>query len=183
VKPDRRAKPIRRAVAIVAVFVVALGALFVFSLVDDGEARSNLLGKPAPPFDVERLSDGASLTSESLRGRTVVVNFWNTWCVPCIREHPALQEFYERHRDEPDFAMVGIVREDTEAAAREYVEREKVDWAVGLDPDGRAAIDYGTTGQPETFVIGPDGVVAAELFGEASVAHLESMLARAQGRA
>jgi cytochrome c biogenesis protein CcmG/thiol:disulfide interchange protein DsbE len=175
--------PIRRAASVVAVFVLALGALFVFSLVDDGDRRGNLVGKAAPTFEVERLSDGQPVSTSTLRGKTVVVNFWNTWCAPCKQEHPALVEFYERHRREPDFAMVGIVREDTEEQVRAYVERENVEWTIGLDPDGRAAVDYGTTGQPETYMISPSGIVAAEMFGAATVDHLETMLARTQGRA
>jgi len=174
---------IRWAAVAVGAFVVALGALFLIAVLGDGApAHGSLLGQPAPAFELVNVDDGKPVTSDDLQGRTVVVNFWNTWCAPCKQEHPALLEFYGRHRDDPSFAMVGIVREDDERTVRNYVARENVQWTITMDPKGAAAIAYGTTGQPETFAIGPDGIVHAELFGPASVANLEAMLARAQGR-
>jgi cytochrome c biogenesis protein CcmG/thiol:disulfide interchange protein DsbE len=168
----------------VTAFVLALGALFVVAVLgDDAANHGSLLGRRAPAFELTAVEDGTPVTSESLRGRTIVVNFWNSWCIPCRQEHPALMAFYERHRDDPSFAMVGIVRDDTEEAAREYVESKQVGWTTAFDPGGAASIAYGTTGQPETYVIGPDGIVHAELFGPASLQDLEVMLDRAQGTA
>jgi cytochrome c biogenesis protein CcmG/thiol:disulfide interchange protein DsbE len=165
------------------VFLLAFGAVLVSAVAGDGAAdHGSLLGKPAPAFELVGVQDGEPVTSEALAGRTIVVNFWNSWCLPCRQEHPALTEFHARHRNEPDFAMVGIVRDDAEEEARDYVERENVGWTTAFDPGGDAAIAYGTTGQPETYVIGPDGVVHAELFGPATVEDLEQMLRRAQGR-
>jgi len=154
----------------------------VFALVVGGEHGSSggrLLGQPAPAFDLPTL-DGSGAASADLAGRTFVVNFWNTWCIPCRREHPALVEFYERHRDDPDFVMVGIVRDDTEKAVREYVAEEGVPWIVALDPGGRAALAFGTTGQPETFVVAADGLVTGVRIGPVTVSGLEQMLADAR---
>jgi cytochrome c biogenesis protein CcmG/thiol:disulfide interchange protein DsbE len=137
-------------------------------------------GDTAPEFTLETL-DGAPLALSDLQGKTVVVNFWNTWCAPCIEEAPALKAFYERHRDEPDFAMVGIVRDDDAQKVRDYVAAEGVGWTIAFDPKSKAALAYGTTGQPETFVIGPDGRVAGEQFSAVSVENLELMLRAARG--
>jgi len=176
---------IRWATAAVALFVLLLGGVLVVAVLGDGApTHGSLLGKRAPAFDLEHVEDGTPVTSDALRGRYVVVNFWNTWCRPCRQEHPALLEFHERHRNEPDFAMVGIVRDDEdEGEVRDYVVRENVSWTTAFDPGGAAAIAYGTTGQPETYVIGRDGQVYAELFGPASVEDLEAMLASAQAAA
>lgn len=147
-----------------------------------GDAESSggrLLGRPVPEFDLPTL-DGGRVASDDLLGSAYVVNFWNTWCVPCRREHPELVEFYERHRDETDFAMIGIVRDDTEDAVRDYVEEEGVGWTVALDPGSRAALAFGTTGQPETYVVGPDGVVMAVQIGPVTADDLEQMLAEAR---
>ena len=62
------------------------------------------------------------------------MNFWNTWCIPCQQEHPALKQFYARHRDDPDFALVGIVRDDTRRAAGQYAKAEGIDWIIAMDP-------------------------------------------------
>jgi cytochrome c biogenesis protein CcmG/thiol:disulfide interchange protein DsbE len=139
-------------------------------------------GEPAPAFALPTL-DGGEVSSAALRadGRAVLVNFWNSWCIPCRQEHPALVAFWERHRHDPDLAMVGIVREDVESEIREYVDREGVGWTVALDPGATAALDYGTTGQPETFMIAADGTVVAEQIGPASLDDLELMLRVARG--
>ena len=79
--------------------------------------------------------------------------------------------------------MVGIVRDDTQKAMRDYVKSEDVGWTVGFDPKSKAALAYGTTGQPETFVIGPDGRVAGEQFAAVSVDNLETMLRAARRHA
>ncbi|MGH9032838.1 MAG: TlpA family protein disulfide reductase [Acidimicrobiia bacterium] len=165
--------------------VVVAGLAVVLALqVSDGERqtqpRSELLGDPAPEFTVTTL-DGEDVSRDSLRGRAVIVNFWNSWCTPCKQEEPALERFYERHRDEADFVMLGIVRDDPEKAARDAVEERGIEWAMGIDPGGKAALDFGTRGQPETYAITPDGIIAGVQFGPASVADLDTMLAAARG--
>jgi cytochrome c biogenesis protein CcmG/thiol:disulfide interchange protein DsbE len=175
---------IRWITAGVAAFVVLLGALFVVVVgKDPSQTHASMLDRRAPTLDLPNAAGGTPVSTAALRSRTVVVNFWNTWCIPCRQEHDALAEFYARHRDDRDFAMIGIVRDDDEDAVREYVARENVGWTIAMDPKGTAAIAYGTTGQPETYVIGPDGVVHAQLFGPASVSDLETMYARARGSA
>ena len=145
------------------------------------EGRFTGSNDPAPAFTLETLA-GTDVSLADYAGKTVVVNFWNSWCAPCIEEAPALAEFYERHKDEPDFAMIGIVRDDTEDAIRDYVATEDIGWTIGFDPKSKAALAYGTTGQPETFVIAPDGRVAGEQFAAVSVANLETMLSAARGQ-
>lgn len=167
-----------------AVVVIALGVVLALNVgaagpsTDSGRFVGS--GRRAPAFTVQTL-DGSTLSSADLAGRTIVVNFWNTWCIPCLEEAPALAEFYDRHRDDGDFAMVGIVRDDSERSVRDYVVREGVEWVIGFDPRSKAALAFGTTGQPETFVIAPDGRVAGEQFGAATVADLELMLRAARG--
>lgn len=163
------------ALLLVVVLVIAVGGR-------EEQSGGRILGQSAPAFDLPTLG-GGSVSADSLAGRAYVVNFWNSWCRPCRQEHPALAEFYERHRDEPDFEMVGIVRDDDEGAVREYVKAEGVEWKVALDPGNHAALAFGTTGQPETFVVGPDGVVTGVQIGPVSVDRLEQMLAEARGGA
>jgi cytochrome c biogenesis protein CcmG/thiol:disulfide interchange protein DsbE len=166
--------------AIVVVFGVVLALNVNGSDPNVTKGRFTGSNDPAPAFTVKTV-DGKDLSLADLAGKTVVVNFWNSWCQPCQQEAPALATFYDRHKDEPDFAMVGIVRDDTEKAIRDYVKRENVGWTIGFDPKSKAALAYGTTGQPETFVIGPDGRVAGEQFAAVSVDNLETMLRAARG--
>lgn len=138
--------------------------------------------KSAPAFDLETL-DGKRISARSLAGKTYVVNFWNSWCIPCRQEAPALESFYARHRAEPDFAMLGIVRDDEPRAIRDYVAAQSVKWPVAFDPNGSAGLGFGTTGQPETYVISPSGIAACGTLGPATLAELEAWLraARAGG--
>jgi thiol-disulfide isomerase/thioredoxin len=178
----------------VAVFVVVLGAIFVATIGSGGKQQhGSLVDRVAPRINVRDIDGGTPVTLDAttpttggvvtagtLKGKVVLVNFWNSWCIPCQQEAPALARFYARHRKDPAFAMIGIVRDDDMQAVREYVARENVKWTIADDPNGAAAIAYGTNGQPETYVIDSNGVVRAELFGPASVDDLEQMLQAAR---
>jgi cytochrome c biogenesis protein CcmG/thiol:disulfide interchange protein DsbE len=177
--------PIRWIALGVAVVVVTVGIVLATQVGDDPRAeatRSQLVGDAAPKFTVRSL-DGTSLSRADLRGRAVIVNFWNTWCAPCRAELPDLQRFWARHRDDPDVAFVGIVRDDPERAVRDYVAAEGIDWTIAMDPSAQAALDFGTRGQPETFAISPDGLIAGAQIGPSSLEDLETLLAAARGGA
>jgi cytochrome c biogenesis protein CcmG, thiol:disulfide interchange protein DsbE len=132
-----------------------------------------------PDFSVTAL-DGKKIDAASLRGKTYVVNFFNSWCIPCHQEAPALQAFYDAHKGERDFAMIGIVRQDEASAVRDYVSAEKVTWPVALRGAEQASLDFGTVGQPETFVVSPDGVMVCGASGPSTEAALETWLRAAR---
>jgi cytochrome c biogenesis protein CcmG/thiol:disulfide interchange protein DsbE len=164
--------------------VVVLAVVLASQVGTDPRAdanKSHLLGQNAPTYDLTTL-DGQQLRSSDLAGKVVIVNFWNSWCIPCQQEHPALVEFYRRHAADPAFAMVGVVRDDTEDAVRSYVADEGVPYPVALDPGAQASLDFGTRGQPETYAISTDGVIAGTQFGPSSVTNLEQMYAAARGQ-
>jgi cytochrome c biogenesis protein CcmG/thiol:disulfide interchange protein DsbE len=153
-----------------------------------GTRTSRLLGKPVPAFDLDVLDveaddlTGGRLGNADLAGTTYLVNFWNEWCVPCEQEHPALVEFHRRYAADPSVRLIGILRDERSlAAVRDYVVREDVTWTVLLDQGSDAAVAFGTTGQPETFAVGPDGVVYAYQYGPATIERLEEMAAAAGG--
>jgi cytochrome c biogenesis protein CcmG/thiol:disulfide interchange protein DsbE len=176
--------PLRVVALAVGVAVAALAVVLALQVGDDqlqAQPRSELLGDAAPDFVVTTL-DGDEVSLDSLAGKAVIVNFWNSWCIPCQQEEPALKEFYGQHRGDADFALVGIVRDDPESAARRAVDERGIEWPMGIDPGGRAALDFGTRGQPETYAITPDGLVAGTQYGPASVEGLEALLAAARGQ-
>jgi peroxiredoxin len=147
-----------------------------------GPRVTRLLDKPAPAFELSNLA-GGTVSSDALAGKTVVVNFWNEWCVPCIQELPQLKEFWAAHAQDPDVAMIGIAIESrlTPAKLEKYAQRVGIDWTIALDPGKQAALHFAVTGQPETFVISPSGMVAGYQYGPASLRGLEAMLAAAEG--
>lgn len=140
-----------------------------------------ILNRKAPGFDLPVLDgDGKRVDLASLAGKSVIVNFWNSWCIPCQEETPALTAFWARHAADPDVAMVGIVRDDTTGEVRSYVKEHGLGYTVALDPKGEAALAYGTTGQPETYAISPSGVVTGKQLSRVSVDDLEALLGSAQ---
>ncbi|HEX4901969.1 MAG TPA: TlpA disulfide reductase family protein, partial [Acidimicrobiales bacterium] len=106
-----------------AVLVVAAGFVFVLATGGgDREVRSRLIGFPAPGIAGETI-DGGTFDLADHRGEHVVVNFFATWCVPCIREHPELVEFDERHRAEGDASVVSVVFDSRPKQVREFFDR------------------------------------------------------------
>ena len=177
----RPAHPVRLVIGVAAVVVGLVVAVLV-----SGLGRSSIfdpvavLGRPAPA-DVLPALKGGRIDLADLRGKAVLVNFWNTWCQPCQEEAPALAGFTARHADDATFVMVGVVHDDTPEAVSRWVGTHDVGWQVALDPGNRAALDFGTTGQPETYAISPDGVIVGKRAGPASVDDLERLLELARG--
>jgi cytochrome c biogenesis protein CcmG/thiol:disulfide interchange protein DsbE len=165
--------------ALVALFAIVLAV----NVDTDPRAdlnNSRLVGRPAPAFTLTRF-DGTPVRSADLVGKTVLLNFWNSWCQPCEEEYPALRQWYAAHRDDPDVVLLGIPRDDTAAAIRAEADDLEMAWAVAEDRGARAAtIAFGTRGQPESFVISPSGMVVGSLYGPATVPILDRMVAAGQ---
>jgi cytochrome c biogenesis protein CcmG/thiol:disulfide interchange protein DsbE len=174
--------PARVLALAVALVVVVFGVVLALNVGSDPQAdakQSHLVGKPAPAFTLPNLAGGrVSLTDTT--GKATIVNFWNTWCIPCQQEAPALEKFYADHAKDPDFAMIGIVRGDEEGTVQNYVRDKGVNWTIALDPQNQAALDFATRGQPETYAISPSGVVTAAYYGAMSRTELERFLASAR---
>jgi cytochrome c biogenesis protein CcmG, thiol:disulfide interchange protein DsbE len=139
-------------------------------------ARTYPPGTPAPALRLEGL-DGGRVDLAALRGRPVVVNFWATWCDPCVREFPLLGRAAAAYR--PDrLAIVGVLVNDRPAAARAFVRRHHATWPVGIDPDAATAGRWAAVGLPHTFFIRPDGTLASHQLGELTQAALDRQLAQ-----
>jgi cytochrome c biogenesis protein CcmG/thiol:disulfide interchange protein DsbE len=166
--------PARRSLLLVLpllTFALLAGIFFLRlrSGADPAAIPSALIGKPAPAFALAAMpglnANGApvpGLSRDDLLGRVTVVNFWASWCAPCQVEHPQLM----RLAREPGVRLVGIDYKDTAENGRRFLTRNGVPFAaVGMDTEGRAGIDFGVYGVPETFIIGPDGTIRDKLVG------------------
>lgn len=157
----------RTRIAAIAVAVLLVGgflALLGFGLTRDVQTLpSAIVGEPAPAFRAATLS-GDTVGSEELRGEVVILNFWASWCLPCRQEHPVLRQA-ERAWPDDRARVAGVVYQDGPDAARRYMERMGGDWPNLMDPESRIAIDFGISGVPETFFLGPDGTVARKHVG------------------
>ncbi len=106
-------------------------------------------------FSLELL-DGRPLNLSSLRGKVVMLDFWSSWCPPCRSEAPALAQVYREYSSSP-VEFIGIAIWDQDQSVLDHVNEYQVPYPNGIDGDGKIAIDYGVTGIPEKFFIGPDG--------------------------
>lgn len=173
---------VRIVAIVVAVVMAGLAAVLAINVGRDPRAdanRSRLLGRDAPAFDLPLLN-GDRVSLESLSGKTIVINFWNSWCIPCRQEHPALVDWWSANKDDSAVTMLGIVREDTKSAVTRYVKDKEVSWPIAMDPGSKAALAFGTRGQPETYVISPSGVVVASQYGPVTVANINEMVGAAR---
>lgn len=163
-----------------AVLPLVLAAVLLGTLVARLPATSpTAIGAPAPDFTLTDL-DGAPIALADLRGRPVVVNFWASWCGPCVEEFPLLRAAAERHAGD-GLAIIGIVRDDRVEAARSFMADHGGTWPAAMDPGGRVASAYGTVGVPETYFIDRDGRIAARQIGQFTAASLDAKLAAITG--
>lgn len=162
------AAPSRRNLLLLVPFALftALAALLFFRLGAGDPTRlpSVLIGKPAPALLLPPLA-GIQLPGvepEKFNGQVTLVNVWASWCVPCRDEHPFLVKFAADKR----ISIVGINYKDGEENAREFLARLGNPYrAIGVDRAGRAAIEWGVYGVPETFLVGRDGKILYKQIG------------------
>ena len=154
------------------VLLVLLGTMLLSRL---PSASSTAIGTLAPDFSLADL-DGNPIHLADLRGRPVVINFWASWCGPCVEEFPLLREAAARHAGH-GLVVVGIVYQDRSEAARDFMTRNGATWDAAMDPGERVVAAYGVLGPPETFFIGRDGRIVARQFGQFSAGSLDDKLA------
>lgn len=171
VNPDCPAEKRRRRwpwlVALV-VFTVAVVVVLASGFGRDPSVVDTvLMDQPAPPLSGATLEGGEFDLAEYAQ-QVVVVNVWASWCVPCRREHPVLLDA-ARVLEPYGVQFVGINTQDTVEDARAFLdELGALPYPSVLDPDGRWAVEWGTFGVPETFVIDPEGRIRAKRIGELS---------------
>ncbi len=143
--------------------LAALAILIVVGVVlltREGERTrftEGMVGRAAPSYALTSLDEGELVTSDDRRGRAYVINLFASWCTPCRAEHPQLMALRQRGVD-----IVGVAYKDRrEASVAFLTELGDPFSVVAMDPEGRFGLELGVTGVPETFVIGPDGVIRA----------------------
>lgn len=166
------------------IFFAVVAGFFAMALRsgDPSLLPSTMVGKEVPKGDfppVEGLetADGkpeTGFTSADLaKGRVSVVNYWASWCVPCIEEHPVLVKL----KSASDVDIYGINYKDRADAARRFIGRFGNPYtAVGTDAQGRAAIEWGVYGTPETFIVNGKGQIVYKHVGPISEEALQTKL-------
>ena len=149
----------------------ALATLFLVSVLlitgcgptDEHPKVLAVKGQTAPDFALTDLK-GKNWTLSELRGKVVFVNFWATWCPPCIKELPSMQALKNRIPNS-SFQMLTILYNDRPELGQSLVIKSGYDFPVLIDPNSTTGKQYGLTGVPETFIIDRDGILREKFIG------------------
>jgi cytochrome c biogenesis protein CcmG, thiol:disulfide interchange protein DsbE len=174
------------AVGVVAAVLAALCAALVLSVLADDDAEPaaitldpdggtapqvDLTGERAPAFDVESLDGETTAFTELRDGRPAVINFFASWCTPCVREMPGLESVHQELGDQVQF--VGLSERETADDARALVEETGVTYAIGRDPGGDILTAYSGLGMPTTVLVAADGTITSSHTGRLERDELE----------
>ena len=145
----------RRASVLLAFLTVLLAGCYRGS-------RPPRIGTAAPDFTVQDAD--RTVTLRDLHGKVVVLNFWATWCAPCVEEMPSLVQLQQRFKDK-GLSVVGVSIDVDGDAYRKFLKDYKIDFVTVRDPDQKTSSLYGTFKWPETYIIDRDGIVRRKFIG------------------
>ena len=148
-----------------AVWMIVLGLIILLSFgftTDPKKVPSPLVGRLAPDFKVDELNGEQKFSLSEFKGIPIVLNFWASWCLPCLVEHPILMAL----KGKENLTIIGINYKDKDNDAAEFLREhgDPYDY-IGVDKDGLFGIEMGITGVPETFIIDENGKVVIRHVG------------------
>ena len=116
-------------------------------------------GEPAPAFDLPSIYEGQpNISLDSLAGKTIYVDFWASWCAPCLQSLPLYNEMYHKYKDQ-GLEVVAITVDNPIEDGLDFLEDTPLDFLIPVDPEGDAAELFGVIGMPTSYLIAPDGEV------------------------
>jgi cytochrome c biogenesis protein CcmG/thiol:disulfide interchange protein DsbE len=158
----REVKGLKRKLKTGAVLAFIAGLLFLFVHPDYRQGEASLRGRLAKNFQFT--IDGKQETLADFRGKVVVLNFWATWCPPCVEETPSLIQLQKRIAPMGG-TILGVSLDDDQNAYAEFVKTNHLDFPTYRDPTKKSALDYGTIMYPETYIIDRDGRIDRKIIG------------------
>ena len=173
--PPVRSRSVQFAAIAVGIVLLLLVALLITRKnSDDRATESPVVGKQAPalagkavigkPFDI------------GTNDRWLVVNFFATWCEPCVNEHPELRAFSAEHAKDGKARVVSVVYRQATAEVRRFFQQRGGAWNVVDSANGRTSLDWGVAQIPETFLVAPSGIVVERFTGEITRRQLDDAI-------
>ena len=162
-------------IGFVVLAIFGAGGFLIGKRVYAGISASEYLsiGSPAPEFSLVTIN-GEQIHLSELRGTPVVINFWATWCGPCVSEMPLLQQRYEEHQQ--DFELLAINADEPISDVTEFVQDYQLTFPILLDPDGNVQRLFRITAYPTSFFIDREGKIRAIHLGAISETQLDRYL-------
>jgi cytochrome c biogenesis protein CcmG/thiol:disulfide interchange protein DsbE len=150
-----------------AALALAAAVILVFALPSYRQGEASVAGNTALDFPLQVAGKPVHLSD--FRGKVVVLNFWASWCQPCVEEAPSLNRL-EKHIAAHDALLIGVAADENAAAYEKFLQDQAIVFATYRDPATKnerspIADSYGTTMYPETYIIGRDGKIARKLIG------------------
>ncbi len=155
--------PLVRRIAAWTAVALAAGILVLFAMPSYRQGETSIAGKPAVDFPLTLA--GKSKRLSDLKGKVVVLNFWATWCPPCVDETPALNRL-EKYIDSRGGMVLGVSVDEDGAAYEKFLKDQSVRFPTYRDATKKSASDYGTSIFPETYIIDRHGKIARKFIGE-----------------
>jgi cytochrome c biogenesis protein CcmG, thiol:disulfide interchange protein DsbE len=172
-------RPLKRKLSTAAVLAFIAGLLVLFAMPDYRQGEPSLHGRPE--IDFQFTSGGKPGRLSDFRGKVVVLNFWATWCPPCVEEAPSLNALQQRIAPQGG-TVLGVSVDDDQPAFDNFLKSYSVNYPTYRDASKKIAHDYGTTMYPETYIIDREGKIDRKIVGEQDwaspeiVAYLNSVL-------
>jgi peroxiredoxin len=154
----RQAKKILRWLGLAA----ALSIVVIFASPSYRQGEASLAGKTAPEFTFEQ--NGKQTTLGNLRSKVVVLNFWATWCPPCVEEIPSLNRL-QQHIGSRGGTVLGISVDQDPQAYEQFLRNQDIVFPTFRDPTKKISLQYGTSIYPETYIIDREGRIARKIIG------------------
>ncbi|MGG1659597.1 thiol-disulfide oxidoreductase ResA [Brevibacillus sp. NRS-1366] len=161
-------------IAVLGLLLVALVFALYSSFVKDPNAVK--VGSDAPNFSLEQLN-GSEMALGDLKGKGVVLNFWGTWCEPCKKEMPALQEQYDKYKDK-GLVVVGVNIGESPVAVEPFIKQFNVHFPILLDRQSQITKLYRIGPIPTTFFVSPEGEVKEIFIGQLNEAMIADKVSK-----
>lgn len=166
----------RRPVQIVILFLILVLGGYAISTSVSGSNGKPKEGDQAPSFELLGL-DGQVHTSEEYKGKALVINFWGTWCEPCVKEMPALQAQADKWKDE-GVQFIGINVGEDQMTVDHFVKQVGVTFPIMLDRDKNSVRDYGISPMPTTFFVSNTGKISTIHIGQLDLDTLDAQISQ-----
>ncbi len=156
-----------RQTRVIILLLILLSAFIVVKIslqYKTSESLKAIEGLKSPNFTLNDRS-GSIISLDSLKGNSVFLNFWATWCKPCRDELPSIQTLYNEMKEKPDFRLYTVLYNENLDRAVTFMKKNGYDFPVLLDNNGKAAKSFGVTGVPETYLIDSTGVLSKKIIG------------------
>jgi cytochrome c biogenesis protein CcmG, thiol:disulfide interchange protein DsbE len=155
--------PLLRRIAAWTAVAMAAGILVLFAMPSYRQGEASIAGKQALDFPLTLAGKSENLSD--LKGKVVVLNFWATWCPPCVEETPALNRL-EKYIDSRGGMVLGVSVDEDGAAYEKFLKVQSVVFSTYRDATKKSAADYGTSIYPETYIIDRHGKIARKFIGQ-----------------